>query len=234
VERDFPPLKSAKGLENRLCWEQQHFRRLVRYWEARRRLVFEWEVDEEAESKLYQDEETPDLKAKLAAWTKAGAQRGYRLVGEPLTEDSRPEWKWYGPGNRLLWQARHDRGFSGVKALPSEFIRFHPNGKPARKEEGWPEIYRIWWYRQDGTTLRCEDGSRQHGRWRPIDWTWYDKSGKGLRCEKDSNGDGIPDLVNEKPLAVKDSWAIRPRLIPKEYTNAELHGRRVPIRKIPE
>ncbi len=234
VDRGFPRLKSAKDLENRLCWERQHFNRLVRQFEVRRRAVFEWEVDEEAESKLYQDEESPDLKAKLAAWTRAGERSGYRLVAEAETEHSRPKWKWYGRGNRLLWQARHDRGFKGVEALASEFIRFHPNGKPARKEGGWPEIDRIWWYREEGTPIRCEDGSRQRGRWRPFDWTWYDKDGKGFRCEKDTNGDGIPDTVNDKPLAVKDSWAVYPHLIPKEYTLTELRGRKVPIRKIPE
>jgi hypothetical protein len=234
IDKDFPRLRSAKGLDNRLCWERQHFTRLVRYFESRQRVVFEWEVDEAAERKLYQDEESLDLKVKLAAWIKAGERACYRLASKPGTEYSRPEWKWYGPGNRLLWQARHDRGFKGAEALASEFIRFHPNGNPARKESGWPEIQVIWWYREDGTLVRCEGGSQRQGRWRAIDWTWYDKSGKDIRCERDTNGDGLPDTLKGKPLAVKDSWAIHPNLIPKDNTLPELRERRVPLRKISE
>jgi hypothetical protein len=67
----------------------------------------------------------------------------------------------------------------------------------------------------------------------PIDWTFYDREGKGFRSEKDTNGDGIPDTVNDRPLAVQDSWAIHPELIPKECTLPELGGRRVPVRRIP-
>jgi hypothetical protein len=233
VDRGFLRLKSAKELESRLGWERQHFSHMVRHFEARRRAVFEWEIDEKEEGKLYQGEDSPDLKVKLAAWMKAGERAGFRFVAEPETEHTRPEWKWYGPGNRLVWQARHDRGFKGAEALASEFIRFYPNGNPARKDGGWPEIYATWWYREDGTPVRCEGGSRQRGRWRPTDWTFYDKDGKAFRSEKDTNGDGIPDTVHDRPLAVKNSWAIHPELIPKECTLPELGGRRVPVRRIP-
>lgn len=240
VNAGFTKLTAEKVLKQRLAWDKEAFQKMVRWFKERRREVYEWEVDEEAESELYQGDHSPDFKEKLASWIETGKKFGYRMVAEPEMGDARPEWRWYDKDGILVRQARHDRGFKGKEALPSEFIYYYRNGKQARDEGGWPHVDRLLWRRQNAGLIRTESAAMTRGRWRPYSWSWYNSSGEWIRSEIDENGDGIPELLKTpatakeggKPLLTRNAWAAHPELIPEECRIADQKERRVPVRRI--
>jgi hypothetical protein len=236
----FPKLDNVKRLDQRLAWVMSGFQRLTRHFEVRRQKVFQWEIDPEEEKKLLRGFDSPHFEKKLTAWLEWGKQNSLRLKYLPPEGEETPEWSWYDSKGRLVAKAYHGRGYKGSEGKPSDFNLYHPNGRPAREEHGWPDLDMVRWQRPDGKNIRVDGGSVVDGTWRASSWCWYDRDGKEMRVEEDDNGDGIPDWVsqfvsgeaNRQRLAVEKSWAIHPELIPKECSVQGQEHNRVPIRKI--
>jgi hypothetical protein len=99
------------------------------------------------------------------------------------------------------------------------------------------------WKEPNGADIRVERGEMVKGVWRPTGWRWLStKTGGVVRQEWSDNAEVIPNRVwvkgekeegEEGPLAMKDSWALHPDLIPKKYRIPD-ENRKLPIRRIPE
>jgi hypothetical protein len=228
----FPKL-TKHNLTQRLRWDEERLRKMVKRFEKRRAEVFVWEVDPEAEAKFFQGDYATDPRAKLEAWMKSGKKLGYKLTVTDR-ESGSPTYTWYRPDGTVARVART----YGKRAWPHDFFWNHPDGETEFRDEYCPGTVSTWRWSRPGTSynIRYETcGSNE----RPASWTWYDKDGKQIRHEWDDNGDGIPDWVSRgredktrKRLAIKDSWAVNPKLIPAESRIPDQPDRRVPLRKI--
>ena len=230
ADNSFPKL-TRDNLKDRLGWDRMRLKQFTEHLDRRRAAVFVWEVDPAAEKKLYRDDFSRDAKAKLAAWKASGKKLGLRYQHEPGTHRHR----WYRPDGTLAREAYAGHG----RSVPTTFIWRHKDGKSEfRSENGGNLTITSWRWCRPGTThnIRYETGdSSGH----PSHWSWYDTKGKLVRSEWDSNGDGVPDRFAEdpegkvdKPLRVEQSWAVHPRLIPKECRIPDQPERRVPLRRI--
>jgi hypothetical protein len=239
ADEKFPKL-TKNNLDRRLEWEQERLGKLIEFFERRRAVVFVWEVDEEQEKNQYQGIDSGDFGVKLSATLRWGEQQGYRLVHRPAKDERTPRWSWY-HGDTLMAEAYHDRGFKGTEAHPTHFLLYRPDGTLLRDDMGWPSLEMVRWYRRDGLMVRSEGGFFHKGSWRPTAWSWYTEKENAVRSEWDTNGDGVPDTHRAGdssdrdpglPLAVEQSWAIHPKLIPEKFSIPGQSDRRVPLRKI--
>jgi hypothetical protein len=179
------------NLKDRLAWDRMRLKQLTEHLERRRAAVFVWEVDPEAEKKMYRDDFSRDPKAKLAAWKASGKKLGLRYQHEP---DSHRHC-WYRPDGTLAREAYAGHG----RPEPTTFIWRHKDGlSEFRGECVGGETIHSWRWCRPGTTfnIRYEICYRCG---RPDNWGWYDRNGKLVRSEWDSNGDGVPDWFAEGP-----------------------------------
>jgi hypothetical protein len=243
VDDKFTPLTKPKDLPERLTWDQERLKQLKKWFRAKRREVFQWEVDEEALQKQLEGDESPDFEVKLKAWIESGKKLGYELrtnagkLGEP------PAWLWRDKDGNPVRMARVDNTWKpGQKAIPRSFSWLNVKGRGLREQTGRDYLNDFRWKNEDWADIRVEQGEMVRDAWRPVRWMWLSpKTGRVLRLEWSDNAELIPNRVRiweedeykEKPLAIKDSWAVHPDLIPEKFRISD-EGRKLAIRKIPE
>jgi hypothetical protein len=229
MDDHFVKLGRVENVERRLAWERPKFNKMVDWLERRWNEVVVWEVDLERERKEYQGIRSPDFDVKLNAMLRWGEQRRYRLQHWPAQKQADRRWYWY-DGDRVM-----------AEVMGTYCIFYRHDGRTRLRDETGMSLQMIRWYRTDGTMVRLEMGNAVSGTWQPTTWCWYDKNQEGIRTEWDTNGDGVPDAFRKDafhergprlPLAVKDSWAVRPELIPEAFRVPEEPERRVALRKI--
>jgi hypothetical protein len=243
VDDKFTPLTKPKDLPERLAWDQERLKQLKKWFRAKRREVFQWEVDEEALQKQLEGDESPDFEVKLKAWLDTGTKLGHVLqtnVGKP---GERPYWGWLSEDRSFVRLAQvDDKWKPGDKPIPHSFRWLDARGRTIREQTGRDYLNDFRWKNDDLADIRVEQGEMVRGAWRPVRWMWLSaKTARVLRLEWSDNAEVIPNHVRiwedeeykEKPLAIKDSWAVHPELIPEKFRISD-EGRKLPIRKIPE
>lgn len=229
--KGFVRLDRADQLEARVAWEREILWKTAKRIDSRWGDVVGWEVDGGAFATIFAGREAIDLYTKFQAYREWGEKQELRLVC------GKGSWEWYRGKTRVA----HAYGDDDV--TPTNFVLFGADGQSVRDHLGGTKSYSIRWNRPDGSNARYESWERDgdSGPWRAVGWVWSGPGGHGKRSEMDTNGDGIPDEVQQHiegkeaataPLTVEQSWAIHPKLIPADWRVTDQPDRRLPVRRI--
>jgi hypothetical protein len=180
---------------------------------------------------------------KLKAWLETGTKLGYTLWTNAGKPGEPPVWAWQTEDGKFARWAGVDSAWKpGQKAIPHSFSWLDSKGRVIREQRGSDYLSDFRWKNEDRMDIRIEHGEMVRGVWRPVHCMWLSaKTARVLRLEWSDNAEGIPNRVRiwedeeykEKPLAIKDSWAVHPELIPEKFRISD-EGRKLPIKKIRE
>ncbi|WP_020474964.1 hypothetical protein [Zavarzinella formosa] len=232
LDKDFSKL-DKDNWKQRLAWDEARLKKLFAHVEARMLEVFPWEVDRAELAKM---NGRSDFRANAADQLKAWIASGAGLKQTREVKAGRDAWLWVDADGLPVRSA--DGGED--KGPPSLFMIYYAKEKMFRHDSflrASGELASRSW--STGKKIRDDE----KGCWR-----WYGKDEKIIRLEWDDNHDGIPDWylkaedkpnhpsdeesnTKKRPLAINDSWAVNPKLIPEECQIPDQANFRVPVRK---
>ncbi|MDY3560164.1 hypothetical protein R5W23_001389 [Gemmata sp. JC673] len=244
VDDGFVRFDRHDRLERRITWERAALWKAVRHTDDRWREVVGWEIDPVRAGELARGLDTLDPAEKLKATAEWAEKQGMRLNTHSTSPKGDTLRRWY-RGGKVLVEVQCDGDGHGNEGAPHTFTLYRANGSRLRHESAGPHTpSEVTWYRADDSPLRSELRHTDRVPGCEATWCWF-VDGRVVRLEKDTNGDGIPDELTERPggkegevpgqpLVIEKSWAVHPELIPADLRLPDQTDRRVPVRRIAE